>query len=104
MSYTYRIKCRIDEEGFLQTLKYAMAVFCRSLQDHLCDTVLDLRYSHKFLKGNLKKSYKDLGANDVYHTKYSAMPVIFNQVSLSKDDVLVDVGCGKGRVINKQIP
>jgi hypothetical protein len=41
-----------------------------------------------------------MGANDVYHTKYSVMPLIFNLVPIKERDVLVDVGCGKGRVIN----
>jgi ubiquinone/menaquinone biosynthesis C-methylase UbiE len=41
-----------------------------------------------------------LGANDVYHTKYTVLPKIFRLVKISKADVLVDVGCGKGRVIS----
>jgi len=59
-----------------------------------------MRYSGKLLNGNIKTSYKHLGANDVYHTKYSVLPIIFKMVPISKNDVLVDVGCGKGRVIN----
>jgi hypothetical protein len=41
-----------------------------------------------------------MGANDVYHTKYSVLPIIFKLVPIKDMDVLVDVGCGKGRIIN----
>lgn len=63
-------------------------------------TLLDLKYSRRLLWGNQKTAYKYLGANDVWHTDYSAMPLIFDHVKITPADVLVDVGCGKGRVIN----
>ncbi|MCX7922426.1 MAG: hypothetical protein N3B21_10520 [Clostridia bacterium] len=100
MSYVYRINCRVKDEGVSGTLKYCILVCYHSLYSLLRDTFLDLKYSGKILKGNHKTSYKHLGANDVYHTDYSVMPLIFNHISISRDDVLVDVGCGKGRVIN----
>jgi len=99
-SYSDRIKQRIDNEGFCQTIKYVSYVFFNCFCEKLYDTYIDLRYSGKLLKGNLKTSYKHLGANDVYHTKYCVMPLIFKFIRISKGDVLVDVGCGKGRIIN----
>jgi SAM-dependent methyltransferase len=100
MNYYKRVKERIKKEGFIRTLEYICYVCFTRMIDCICITWLDLRYSRRFLNGNIKTSYKHLGANDVYHTKYSAMPLIFHLVPIRRSDVLVDVGCGKGRVIN----
>lgn len=100
MSYLTRIRHRIDKEGFLKTIKYILIVVFNKLLDCICATWLDYRYSRRLLKGNIKTSYKYIGANDVYHTKYSVMPIIFHLAKIKKNDVLVDVGCGKGRIIN----
>lgn len=100
MSYVYRIKCRIREEGFFYTFKYIATVFYNGFNKLFEDIALDLKYSRRFLNGNKKTPYKHLGANDTYHTDYSAMPIIFKQVDIVPEDVLVDVGCGKGRIIN----
>jgi len=99
-NYLDRIRRRINNEGIYQTLKYVLYVAYYCFCEKLYDSYLDLRYSGKLLKGNLKTSYKHLGANDVYHTKYCVMPLIFKFIRISKGDVLVDVGCGKGRIIN----
>lgn len=100
MSYADRIIRRIKEEGILKTILYIFYAFYYCLREYIYEVMFDLRYSRKLLKGNLKTSYKELGANDVYHTKYSAMPLIFRFVRITKKDILVDVGCGKGRIIN----
>lgn len=100
MNLVYRLKCRIHKEGILKTLQYILYVSSYCLRELILNTVLDLRYSRKLLHGNIKTSHKNLGANDVYHTKYSVLPLIFKLIRVTKNDVLVDVGCGKGRVIN----
>lgn len=100
MSYLYRLKRRIMAEGLKKTLQYIMCVCGFTIREFTLDIVLDMRYSRRLLKGNLKTSYQHLGANDVYHTQYSALPLIFRYVPINRRDVLVDVGCGKGRVIN----
>ena len=100
MSYFDRIKRRIKSEGLFKTIKYILFVGFYCLIDCMCITWLDIRYSKRLLKGNIKTSYKHMGANDVYHTKYCVMPLIFRLVPILEKDILVDVGCGKGRVIN----
>lgn len=84
----------------VQTLKYLGLVGYDTAKELVLGTLLDLKYSRRLLWGNQKTAYKYLGANDVWHTDYSAMPLIFEQVEIKPGDVLVDVGCGKGRVIN----
>ncbi len=100
MNYAYRIRQRIAEEGIGKTIQYFFFVFFYCLRENIYEVVYDLHYSRRYLKGNCKTIYKHLGANDIYHTKYSVMPHIFNCIRIRKQDVLVDVGCGKGRIIN----
>jgi SAM-dependent methyltransferase len=58
----------------------------------------DLRYGG-ILAGNVRSRYRQAGAYNVANTPYSVLPQIFAG-RIGPDDVLVDVGCGKGRVIN----
>lgn len=60
--------------------------------------LLDLRYG-AFLGGIRKTPYAHLGIQDTANTDYAALPLIFRG-SIKESDVLVDIGCGKGRVIN----
>lgn len=100
MNIIQRLLKRIRHEGILKTVKYMIYASFYSLRELLCNIIIDLCCSHRFLRGNIKTSYQSLGSNDIYHSKYSAFPIIFRFVRIKKDDVLVDVGCGKGRVIN----
>lgn len=100
MDYIYRLKCRVEDEGLANTIRYGTYVCSDWLHRLFRDTIFDLKYSGRLLSGNKKTEYKHMGANDVYHTDYSAMPLIFRHITISPEDVLVDVGCGKGRVIN----
>jgi hypothetical protein len=58
----------------------------------------DLRYGGS-LAGTIESRFRDRGAADVVNSQYSVLPHIFAG-RVGPDDVLVDVGCGKGRVIN----
>ena len=60
---------------------------------------LDFRYGG-FLGGTRKTPYAHLGVEDTASTDYAALPLIFPKDCIRKSDVLVDIGCGKGRVIN----
>ena len=60
---------------------------------------MDLRFGGRFLGGEIKTPYVSLGAKDTASAHYSALDVIFKD-RIGPTDVLVDVGCGKGRVIN----
>lgn len=100
MSLLSRLNSRIRQEGFSKTVQYGLLVGADTLKTYLEDTYLDIKYSGRMLHGNIPTKFKAFGANDVYHTDYSAMPLIFANVPINDGDVLVDVGCGKGRVIN----
>jgi SAM-dependent methyltransferase len=58
----------------------------------------DLRYG-SMLKGDIASSYSHLGAHDTAHSSYDVLPALFAD-HVRPEDVLVDIGCGKGRVLN----
>ena len=60
--------------------------------------LLDIKYGG-ILSGDIKTRHGKEGAMDVSNTAYSIMPLLFKD-TISKEDILVDVGCGKGRIIN----
>jgi ubiquinone/menaquinone biosynthesis C-methylase UbiE len=68
----------------------------RRLLRNLC---MDLRYGG-FLGGSKRTSnYDEHGSSDTVNTDYAVMPKLFGG-RVKAADVLVDIGCGKGRVIN----
>ena len=52
--------------------------------------------------GTIASAYEHLGATAVQSTDYAPLVAIFEsgRVPIGDDDVLVDLGCGKGRVLN----
>ncbi|MEW5818622.1 MAG: class I SAM-dependent methyltransferase [Cyanobacteriota bacterium] len=58
----------------------------------------DIYYAGSLLGGSIKAVSK--GAYSTESTDYIVLKEIFQRISLKETDVLVDVGCGKGRVIN----
>ena len=63
------------------------------------NVVYDLRFGAS-LRGELATKYAYIGAYDTANTSYLALSLLFSGERITGDDVLVDVGCGKGRVIN----
>jgi hypothetical protein len=62
------------------------------------NALLDLRFGG-LLIGTEESRFRDQGAVRTENTDYGALPAIFAG-RIQPDDVLVDVGCGRGRVIN----
>ena len=63
------------------------------------NAIIDVTYGGKFLGGLVETHYAHLGAKRTENSEYEDLKDIF-MGGVKKDDVLVDVGCGKGRVIN----
>lgn len=59
----------------------------------------DLRHGG-FLGGTVKTRYEHLGAHDVGNVEYEDLPPLFEPAMIGPEDVIVDVGAGKGRSIN----
>ncbi|MHB1423507.1 MAG: methyltransferase domain-containing protein [Gemmataceae bacterium] len=50
--------------------------------------------------GIVESPYADRGASNTESIRYDVLRRVFRQVPIRPDDVLVDVGCGKGRVLS----
>jgi SAM-dependent methyltransferase len=59
----------------------------------------DLRYGRP-LGGTVRTRYEHLGAFHSTNTPYDEMARLFAEVEVGPADVIVDVGCGKGRSLN----
>jgi hypothetical protein len=59
----------------------------------------DLRYGRP-LGGTIRSRYADAGARDVGNADYGDLAILFGAADVTTDDVIVDVGCGKGRPLN----
>ena len=61
--------------------------------------VRDMRYGRP-LGGTVRTRYAHLGARDVGNADYDDLAIIFARLEVTAEDVIVDVGCGKGRSTN----
>ncbi len=94
--YVGRAVARLKSKGIGNTSKYALHV----VKERALASALDLRFGGKLCATNLDETvYKD-GRHTMVHSDYHVLRDIFSQVPIGEDDVLVDVGCGEGRVIN----
>ena len=59
----------------------------------------DLRYGRP-LGGTVRTRFEHLGAFHSTNSPYEALDVLFAGVDVGPDDVVIDVGCGKGRSLN----
>jgi len=71
----------------------------RRLPKIVRNLVRDLRYG-KPLGGTVKTRYAHLGAHDVGNADYDDLAILFAAADVRPDDVVVDVGAGKGRSLN----
>ena len=71
----------------------------RRLPKIVRNAVQDLRFG-KPLGGTVKTRYAHLGAHDVGNADYDDLAILFGEADVRPDDVIVDVGCGKGRSLN----
>lgn len=63
------------------------------------NAVRDLRYGG-LLGGTVRTRYAHLGAHDIGNADYDDLTILFAELDVTPEDVLVDVGCGKGRSTN----
>lgn len=60
----------------------------------------DIKMGGKILSGGVDSRFKDAGANMTSNSQYDELDEIFSKITVNFDDIFVDVGCGKGRVLN----
>ncbi|NUM88412.1 MAG: methyltransferase domain-containing protein [Bdellovibrionales bacterium] len=84
--------------GFFPQLM--IALFSGGWKRLLKNVYLDLRFGGRFLGGAVRSPGEERGFLHTMNTDYRVFEMLFDGVRLSPDDVLVDVGCGKGRLFN----
>lgn len=62
--------------------------------------ILDVKYGGRSLRKSLNNGDTQLGYCYTGNSSYEALRQIFSKVQLHKDDVIIDIGCGKGRMFN----
>ena len=80
-------------------LNYVVHLNIKQVNRMARNVLLDMKYGG-FAGGRKESPYRNLGAVNTVSTDYDALPYIFRSVTISKRDVIVDVGSGRGRVIN----
>ena len=93
----FRIK-RIPH--YIKNYKTYIRLYINQIWISFSSCVMDVRYGGKSLKGNIPTRYGSEGAFRTQNTEYRFLKEIFSIYHLKSDDVFMDVGCGKGRVIN----
>ncbi|MDP1574195.1 MAG: class I SAM-dependent methyltransferase [Coxiellaceae bacterium] len=59
----------------------------------------DLKYTRSFLGVPLNNQNDIAGFTQTTSTEYTVLEELFSNISIAARDVIVDVGCGKGRVL-----
>jgi SAM-dependent methyltransferase len=71
--------------------------------------IIDWIIQRRFVGGLEKSQFKNQGIHDITNSSYEQIRYLFFELlQIKHDDIIVDVGCGKGRVINfllwKKVP
>jgi hypothetical protein len=94
--YFGRAIARLRARGLGDVSRYSLHV----IKERAYASAIDFAFGGKVCRTDLDESiYRD-GRHTMVHTDYHVLRDIFARVPVSPDDVLVDVGCGEGRVIN----
>ena len=95
-SYVARAYARLKSKGPLNTAAYAGHV----IRENILAAAMDVRFGGKLCRDNVDETIYCNGRHTMEHCHYHVLRDIFSEVPIAPDDVLVDVGCGEGRVIN----
>ena len=89
---------RVRAKNFFRTHSDVFPLARATLARIIRNPLMDLRYG-AILRGVHQSRFENLGALETSNTDYAVLPALFRDL-VGESDVLVDVGCGKGRVIN----
>ena len=76
---------------------YLSKLLCLALRGW--NLIYDLRFGG-VLRGDIETRFAGLEANNMVNSAYWSTQIIFKHEDIGSADVLVDLGCSKGRVIN----
>ena len=96
VAYAGRAVARLKSRGIQNTARYAAYI----VKERAIASAIDLRFGGRLCRTNLDETIYTAGHHWMEHSPYHILKDIFAKVPVGRDDVLVDVGCGEGRVIN----
>lgn len=96
ISYMRRAVNRAIERGPVDMLQYSFSV----VQNVAMNRYLDLRYGGRKATDRHTEHEKTPGVHGIFHTDWKFLNNTFRNIEVKPSDVLVDVGCGDGRVIS----
>ena len=94
--YVGRAVARLRARGLGDVARYSFHV----IKERAYASAIDLAFGGKLCRTDLNEVIYSNGRHTMVHTDYHVLRDIFARVPLASNDVLVDVGCGQGRVIN----
>jgi len=96
LRYLGRAARRLKTKGLANTSRYVLHV----VNERIASSLMDMRFGGTICRTNLDESVYTDGRHTMVHSDFHVLRDIFAEVPISDKDVLVDVGCGEGRVIN----
>src|SRR5688572_19680524 len=94
--YLGRAVARLRARGLGDVSRYSLHV----IKERAYASAIDLAFGGKRCRTDLNENIYSDGRHTMVHTDYHVLRDIFARVPFKPDDVLVDIGCGEGRVIN----
>lgn len=94
--YFRRALNRLLSRGPIDTAIYS----CRVIANVALSAYIDLRYGGRICRTVVSNIDRNPGAYAMAHTSYFILRGIFDPMTIKPNDVLVDAGCGQGRVLN----
>jgi hypothetical protein len=82
--------------GLGDVSRYSMHV----IKERALASAIDLKFGGRMCRTDLDEHVYNGDRHTMVHTDYHVLRDIFAQVPVAKNDVLVDIGCGEGRVLN----
>lgn len=96
LNYAGRAVARMKSRGMSNTLFYSSHV----AQNAIMSAYIDLRYGGRLSRRRVELNQDKPGYHPLAHTSWRELRSIFGLVKITPDDVLADIGCGDGRVLN----
>lgn len=75
-------------------------IFKRTISQQIQSNYFDLRFGGRLLDDEKYSPYFNEGCYHTQSIEYEELELIFSHVILSASDVIMDVGCGRGRLFN----
>jgi len=94
--YLGRAVARLRARGLGDVSRYSMHV----IKERAVASAIDLAFGGRLCRSDLDQTIYNGDRHTMVHSDYHVLRDIFARVPISSSDVLVDIGCGEGRVIN----